>query len=670
MKKRRGLFLCLLAALVLFSASAYALAPLIIWAGQAVRFLAAPLTRTVIFVAKRIASADKKTVELTKAMEVSATLHAAVGLTAIYLAHRDAGEEGNQNKAAITVQLNDKSPQRDNPDPEKWSDAASGAVEPTLNDMEFSATPGHVDFASMSNAGGGSVTYSDNEYVFTPSINITGVSGGVIAVKNDCTLNGNNCSGCYSYTPASCPKTLIPNSSPGYYDCYTGDVIHHGIPARVESHTCTYYTSTVVSYSSVYPRITSASVQNGVVEVNNTNYKTLSSADKVSLDKENLTKTTWSVSGSLKSDVERSVVVPNVVCGQVNVLAKVYPDSSNPYAQSNTIKDAVMDVYCAPSESDIENAVSSYANSNDHPFSITDVQSSTRKFSYISRFESDNDVHYIHRFTVEPICASGQYFNKQLDKCVSSSSAEKPATLPCEIIYKGGVWQTDVRNPNCVEAGNAYDIQGNNLHLRDADTEIEIIRNADGTYKIRANDGDGWKTINTGGYSESNGGAPLSDVIDSGTGGFVRDVYVIHTGGSGNGDGEGGGSCGGSGQPPCSVDDSGFDGRADGLAGKFGELDEANGEGKKAMDDYKASDNFGFLSDWFPKLWPERVACQDLVVPLEFSKGPLRGLWRTKIEFCDKASGIRGFIGWLVYLMTVIYLWRRFTSANSSGDEK
>jgi hypothetical protein len=118
------------------------------------------------------------------------------------------------------------------------------------------------------------------------------------------------------------------------------------------------------------------------------------------------------------------------------------------------------------------------------------------------------------------------------------------------------------------------------------------------------------------------------------------------------------------------VDDSGFDGRAEDLQGKLGELNDASDESKKAMDDYDTSDNFGFVADWFPRLWPEPMACQDLIIPVEFNRGPLRGLWSTRIEFCDKASGIRGFVGWLVYLTTAIYLWRRFVSANSPETEK
>jgi hypothetical protein len=263
------------------------------------------------------------------------------------------------------------------------------------------------------------------------------------------------------------------------------------------------------------------------------------------------------------------------------------------------------------------------------------------------------------------LCLDNYSFKADTGVCVPDDGLMKPASTPCEIVYKDGSFQSDSRNPNCETFKNQYDVSGAVVRLKGGDGDVEFVRNTDGTYTIRRLGDDGkWYTVQTGGFANSGaneGGAAISSNTKSDTGGFVGAI----------GNSSGGGGCGGE-SNPCKIDDSAFSGKDADIASKVGEI-----EGKEqglldGLGNYqgdKGNDKFGF-DGWDWRLWPaEAIECQNLVLKAGLSHGPLSGLdGEAPIPICDKLSGIKDFMSWLVYIAGSIYIWRRIIRANSSGD--
>lgn len=684
-RMRRKLVFCLALFFIVTSVS-YAAGPLavLLWTGRIVKFLtSAPVTTTTVYLSKRIAAADAQTIRLWKAGEISATLHAAA-LTAAYVTHKDAAENSEyEGKATISVTLNDKSPQRDNPDPETWDDAQDGKIEPTPKQVFPDFGEFIVDDSHITN-GYGSVQIEGDYLVVRPEMYsetsdysstevVTGYEVVDTYVKENHLITYGEYNARYSVSVDVLKQVISP--------------IRQTFPYRK-----------YVNVYSRYPSITTPEVEVFGMKISDSEFNSKAINSKVVyVDASSALRMTWTrfhVSGAISGAASISdgfasyVAEPIKVCYMYRneydrLVANDYAISSicsncswhwdvNPHPRDvyydldpSCSSGSIAKGYYSVTYKDIQGELDDFKNSVDsivYKYPIF-YQTGTSDV-YVARIQKG----YVHQIKIDRLCESGQVYDLEHSSCVDSD-VMKPATLPCEIININGEWKDDPRNPNCEATSDTYDISGNNLHIRDSEGEMEIVRNDDGTYKIRYRDNAGnWNTINTGDYSESDGAAPLLGVIDSPTGGFVRVVY----GGNGEGeegDGEGG-SCGGVGQVPCAVDDSGFEGMDSDLGGKFSDLDAAGDEARKNMDDYDKDDNFGFEMDWFPNLWPDKMACEDISIPLEFNKGALKGLWTTKIEFCDKASDIRQFVGWLVYLMTALYLWRRLTSANSSGGVK
>jgi hypothetical protein len=96
-------------------------------------------------------------------------------------------------------------------------------------------------------------------------------------------------------------------------------------------------------------------------------------------------------------------------------------------------------------------------------------------------------------------------------------------------------------------------------------------------------------------------------------------------------------------------------------------LDTLNSDALKGLEDYVGKEGdktFGFDINWFPRLWPNEVQCRDLEFPLSFSSGAIRGNFPFKVEFCDRVSGVRDLIYWIVYLVGVFYIFRRLVRFN------
>lgn len=272
-----------------------------------------------------------------------------------------------------------------------------------------------------------------------------------------------------------------------------------------------------------------------------------------------------------------------------------------------------------------------------------------------------NNTVAVHYKRMVKLCPDGYSYNSTTGSCMTGEQT-KPATTPCEVIFKNGNFQTDANNPNCKAVADRLTVNGNMAMMKSADGETEIVRNADGTYTITSKNGENWQTINTGTYSSSGNGATVGDVSESKTGKFIY--------GGSFGTGSSSGSCGGSGQPPCSIDDSGFEGKDKEATEK---LDELKGKEQEAVDnlskyvDKNGSNNFGF-TNFLPKLWPtSHIACENIMISISMTRGPFKGLsGSVPIEFCDKAQKFREFMSWLVYALAALYIYKRVTRSNSS----
>lgn len=252
--------------------------------------------------------------------------------------------------------------------------------------------------------------------------------------------------------------------------------------------------------------------------------------------------------------------------------------------------------------------------------------------------------------------------------CVLNDATQvmKPSgKVPCEVMRNAdGTWDIDAKNPECAALGTALTQSGRTTsYTRGAGDYDSVTTNADGSLTISTRGPGGNRDIQTGPYSSSQGGYPITSVTDSpGTG--------TSTGGTGSG----GQTCGGSGQPACAVtvDDSGFQGKdaivnakADAAIAK---LDERVTQVQGVND----GSTFGVDASWVPSLKPGPVvACSDIQWQPGISHGPLAGLTGSvSVNWCDKADVIREYLAWLFGVATVFAIALLFFSSNKSGGGK
>lgn len=268
----------------------------------------------------------------------------------------------------------------------------------------------------------------------------------------------------------------------------------------------------------------------------------------------------------------------------------------------------------------------------------------------------------LHSVTQRRLCLDGQAYDLASKTCIASSSITKPPTTPCQVVHYGGMWRTDDANPNCDQVTINHIVSGNIAQVQIGDERAEIEARADGSRRMTWHDGKIWRTVETGPCTSE--GCAASAVTDSNTGSFTP----INPGGSGQG-----GSCGGPTQPKCFIDDSGFDGKNQAIRDKIGEGEsflDAQKSGLEGKGSELAGQDHGWSSTWLPKLWPDPVQCEPLVLTMGFDHGPLAGLTASApIEFCEQAASIKSFFAWLFYLGGVVYIWRVFTGSNAGGKK-
>lgn len=162
----------------------------------------------------------------------------------------------------------------------------------------------------------------------------------------------------------------------------------------------------------------------------------------------------------------------------------------------------------------------------------------------------------------------------------------------------------------------------------------------------------------------SEGSGAVAKYVQTGSGAAYTPAAPGSGAGTGTGQtGQGSGSCGGAGQPACSVvvNDSGFAGQYSGPAA--GTHDTALGSQKAQME---ALDAPGITwADWMPTLKPgTATSCHAVDFTGSITAGPAAGLSSTYgLDLCPVLEVIRQILGWLFGIGTTIYIWRRFVGA-------
>lgn len=269
--------------------------------------------------------------------------------------------------------------------------------------------------------------------------------------------------------------------------------------------------------------------------------------------------------------------------------------------------------------------------------------------------------------TVAPGCPAGYAVNTLTGQCTLTNAAlvQKPADTPCEVNRKSdGTWDVDAKNPNCAGLASQIQTSGSMIKFTPvASQSVTIDDNLDGSGGITATVVDSASnsttTIKTGPWDSNNNAYPVSGV----TNGTTTPGGV--TPGTGNG-----GSCGGAGQVPCSIDDSGFSGK-DALVGAKGDAAIAKLDDRVSqLSGVDQATNYGIDRSWLPSIVPGPVvSCQPLQWSPSISHGALSGLsGNVAIDWCDKFDVVRQYVGWLFGAITVYAIGRLFFASNGRSD--
>lgn len=264
----------------------------------------------------------------------------------------------------------------------------------------------------------------------------------------------------------------------------------------------------------------------------------------------------------------------------------------------------------------------------------------------------------------EPLACPAGYVNDGNNGCTlnDTSQVQKPAdTVPCEVLKNSdGTWNVDNANPACSDVSAALQNNGSTLQMDRTSTSYDTVKaNTDGTYTLTASDGNVQRTIQTGPYSSSSQGYPITSITDG----------PATPSGSGSSFGTGGGTCGGPNQPKCAMDDSGFSGADGFLNGKLGDIGDALDARQSQLENLTTQDNAGVEGSWITGYLPGPVvACKPIPLNLSFSHGPVAGTTGSaSVDICAHVTWVRELMAWFFGACTLFYIFRVFTRSNASG---
>jgi hypothetical protein len=244
---------------------------------------------------------------------------------------------------------------------------------------------------------------------------------------------------------------------------------------------------------------------------------------------------------------------------------------------------------------------------------------------------------------------------------INGSPADSSAPFPPDgvlvVDYNGGSWSINPRDTG--DASNvAVSITGDGLSYSNGGSKIDFVSNGSGL-RVSSSVPVGEGVMQNVQYDiqpDGNGKMILVGGSTSNTPGGVGTNPGLDDSGSSNV------SCGGVGQPSCTVDDSAFSGK-----GNF-DTSAADSSFQGHINSIENVDSLDVGFSWLPSLLPGApVSCYSVPVSFTFS-GLLSGRSVSDgIDVCSSLSIARSILGYLFGVAAVIYIWRRFSHANDGA---
>jgi len=317
----------------------------------------------------------------------------------------------------------------------------------------------------------------------------------------------------------------------------------------------------------------------------------------------------------------------------------------------STYPAVVQDIGGAGTKSYYSASGSNYSR-RDEQSSATAIAGKTAAWSGAVTLNGVTSTWYVYDTVSSLACPVGYTMNSGTCTLTDAGSVTKPITTTCEVLYDSGTqtFNFDVQNSNC--AGLSSQILqnlGRKISTVDSGSGEKISAEtlANGGFAITQYKPDGtWVQATTGPYSEVNGGYPIASTTSgdsSQTPGTGSGTGTGGTGTSGTGSGSGG-SCGGVGQVPCAIDDSGLAGKTVDINPPLQGVQSAHDDMLSAMQSHMPS-----APSWSWALPVQPVACQPV------SLNVLGRPW--VIDWCPYIPLMQQAISFLAYCFTALHLF-------------
>jgi hypothetical protein len=294
--------------------------------------------------------------------------------------------------------------------------------------------------------------------------------------------------------------------------------------------------------------------------------------------------------------------------------------------------------------------------------------------NYVSVNGAPSEQYAVWQQTILVPCAAG-YTQAADGSCslTNATAVTKPANQQCEYIKTSTGWTADPKNPNCAAyASKITRPTLTSIEIKDGQradnasmpTLDEVISDdvVSGNTTIVDNDPTGTRYVATIG-TNGNGQRVITGLNT--TGGSTTAVGTPATTNTNSGTSTGtstgiGGFCGGVGQPACSMDDAGFDGKTMDISAVKQKLDSAAVDFNQRIQD-NSNNPHGITKEAFFssfRFGMPQSFCQN--PDLDFGHG-----FSLNFDICGNVfiQMIRQFEAWFLYCFTMYYIWRRFMSA-------